>query len=260
MAQYVQLGDVRTWYDEHGDGDPLVLMHGGLVDARWFEPNLIPLAEHFRVYTPERRGHGHTPDVDGPITYRLMADDTIAFLDAVLGGPADLVGHSDGAFVAMLVAIRRPDLVNRLVMISGGFDKSGEAAPDMEFDVDQVVQFLGTAYGEVSPDGEAHFPVVVAKIGELMKKEPHIDIAELARIGHRTLVMFSDDDLVTLQHAVEMFEALPNAELAVVPGTSHFLTQEKPHLVNALVMDFLTNDPVATVAPIRRAPRPEGEP
>lgn len=256
MAQYVQTGPVRTWYDEHGDGESLVLLHGGLVDARWFEPNLAPLAERFHVYTPERRGHGHTADVEGPITYQVMADDTIAFLDAVLGGPSDLVGHSDGAFVAMLVAIQRPDLVNRLVMISGGFDKSGEAAPDAEFDVDQVVQFLGTAYGEVSPDGEAHFPVVVAKIGELMKNEPHIDVAELSRIGHRTLVMFSDDDLVTLQHAVEMFEALPNAELAVVPGTSHFLTQEKPHLVNALVLDFLTNEPVPTVAPIRRAPTP----
>jgi pimeloyl-ACP methyl ester carboxylesterase len=89
-----------------------------------------------------------------------------------------------------------------------------------------------------------------------MKKEPHIDVAELARIGHRTLVMFSDDDLVTLQHAVEMFEALPNAEFAVVPGTSHFLTQEKPHLVNALLLDFLTREPVDLVAPIRRAPRP----
>jgi pimeloyl-ACP methyl ester carboxylesterase len=256
MAEYVQTGAVRTWYDEHGDGDPLVLMHGGLVDARWFTPNLDPLAEHFHVYTPERRGHGHTPDVEGPITYQLMADDTIAFLDAVIDGPADLVGHSDGAFVAMLVAMQRPDLVNRLVLISGGFDKSGEAAPDMEFDVAEVVQFLGGAYGEVSPDGEAHFPVVVAKIGELMKEEPRMDVSELSRVPHRTLVMFSDDDLMTLHHAVEMFEALPDAELAVVPGTSHFLTQEKPHLVNALVLDFLTNDPVPTVAPIRRAPPP----
>ena len=256
MAEYVQTGAVRTWYDEHGAGDPLVLLHGGLVDARWFAPNLEPLAERFHVYTPERRGHGHTPDVEGPITYRVMADDTIAFLDAVLDGPADLVGHSDGAFVAMLVAMQRPELVNRLVMISGGFDKSGEADPAADFDVDEVVQFLGGAYGEVSPDGEAHFPVVVAKIAELMKKEPRMDVAELARIGHRSLVMFSDDDLMTLQHEVEMFEALPNAELAVVPGTSHFLTQEKPHLVNALLLDFLTNDPIATVAPIRRAPRP----
>jgi pimeloyl-ACP methyl ester carboxylesterase len=231
-------------------------MHGGLVDARWFEPNLTPLAERFHVYTPERRGHGHTPDVDGPITYQLMADDTIAFLDRVVGRSADLVGHSDGAVVALLVAMQRPDLVNRLVMISGGFDKSGEAVPDMEFDVDQVVQFLGGAYAEVSPDGAEHFPEVVAKIGELMKHEPHIDVAELSKVTSRSLVMFSDDDLMTLTHAVAMFDALPNAEFAVVPGTSHFLTQEKPHLVNALVLDFLTNEPVPTVAPIRRALRP----
>jgi pimeloyl-ACP methyl ester carboxylesterase len=253
MATYVQTGAVNTWYDERGDGDPLVLLHGGVVDSRFFEPNLEPLAERFHVYLPERRGHGHTADVDGPITYQLMADDTIAFLDAVLGGPADLVGHSDGAFVAMLVAIQRPDLVNRLVMISGGFDKSGEANPDAEFDADEVVRFVGKAYGEVSPDGEAHFPVVVAKIGELMKNEPHLDIAELGRISARSLVMFADDDLMTLQHAVQMFEAIPGAEFAVVPGTSHFLTQEKPHLVNAILLDFLTNDPVQTVAPVRRA-------
>jgi len=253
MATYVQTGAVSTWYDERGDGDPLVLLHGGLLDARFFEPNVGPLAERFHVYLPERRGQGHTADVDGPITYRLMADDTIAFLEAVVGGPADLVGHSDGAFVAMLVAILRPDLVRRLVMISGGFDKSGEAIPDMGFDVDQVVGFLGKSYGEVSPDGEAHFPVVVAKIAELVKNEPHLDIAELGGISARSLVMFADDDVMTLEHAVRMFDALPNAELAVVPGTSHFLTQEKPHLVNAIVLDFLTNDPVPTVAPVRRA-------
>ena len=256
MAQYVELGGVRTWYDEHGDGEPLVLMHGGLVDSRFLEPNLPPLAERFHVYTPDRRGHGHTPDVDGPITYQLMADDTIAFLDKVIGRPADLVAHSDGSLVALLVAMQRPDLVHRLVLISGGFDKSGEAAPDVEFDTDAVVQFLGGAYGEVSPDGEAHFPVVVGKIAEMSRNEPHLDPADLTKVTQRSLVMFSDDDLMTLQHAVAMFDALPNAEFAVVPGTSHFLTQEKPHLVNMLVLDFLTNDPVPVVAPIRRAPRP----
>src|SRR5881392_4003936 len=84
MADYVQLGDVSTWYDEQGEGEPLVLMHGGLVDARFFDKNIGPLVERFRVFTPERRGHGHTPDVEGPITYDLMAQDTIAFLDAVV--------------------------------------------------------------------------------------------------------------------------------------------------------------------------------
>jgi pimeloyl-ACP methyl ester carboxylesterase len=254
MATYVQLGDVNTWYDEHGAGDPLVLMHGGLVDARFFAPNVGALAEHFHVYTPERRGHGHTPDVDGPISYQLMADDTIAFLETVVGEPVDLVGHSDGAFTAMLVAMQRPELVKRLVLISGGFNKGGEAMPDMEWDVDQIFEFLGPTYGEVSPDGIDHFKVVATKIGAMAEKEPNLQASDLAGVPQRTLVMFSDDDLVTMTHVVDTYDALPNAELAVVPGTSHFLTQEKPALVNALVLDFLTNEPVPTVAAIRRAP------
>jgi pimeloyl-ACP methyl ester carboxylesterase len=256
MADYVQLGAVKTWYDERGSGDPLVLMHGGLVDSRFFEPNLGALAEWFRVYTPERRGHGHTPDVPGPITYQLMAHDTIAFLETVVGEPADLVGHSDGAFTAMLVAMQRPELVKRLVLISGGFNKKGEAAPDMEWNVDELARFLAPAYGEVSPDGEEHFKVVATKIGEMAAVEPNLEASDLAKVTVRTLVMFSDDDLMTMAHAVEMYEALPHAELAVVPGTSHFLTQEKPDQVNELVLDFLTNDPVQLVAPIRRAQPP----
>jgi pimeloyl-ACP methyl ester carboxylesterase len=258
MGTYVQTGDVRTWYADHGQGEPLVLLHGGLVDARFFEPNLDALADHFHVYIPERRGHGHTPDVEGPITYQLMADDTSAFLDAVVGEPADLVGHSDGAFVAMLVARQRPELVKRLVMISGGYNKSGAAQPDVELDVDQLTAYLGKAYGEVSPDGEAHFPIVAAKIAELSKTEPNLEVSALAQVKQRSLVMFADDDLMTLTHAIEMYDALAHAELAIVPGTSHFLMSEKPHLVNAIIMDFLTRDPVPTVAPIRRAPRPEG--
>ena len=255
---YVQLGDVKTWYDEHGAGEPLVLMHGGLVDARFFAPNIDALAEHFHVYTPERRGHGHTPDVDGPIAYQLMADDTIAFLETVVGEPADVVGHSDGAFVAMLVAMQRPELVKRLVMISGGFSKEVEAAPDAEWDVDQIFEFLGPSYGEVSPDGIDHFKVVATKVGEMAAKEPYLQASELANVPQRTLVMFSDDDLVTMTHAVDTYEALPNAEFAIVPGTSHFLTQEKPALVNARVLDFLTNELVPTVAPIRRAAAGQG--
>jgi pimeloyl-ACP methyl ester carboxylesterase len=260
MATYVQLGAVKTWYDEHGGGEPLVLLHGGLVDARWFEPNLPALAEHFHVYTPERRGHGHTPDVEGPITYQLMAEDTIAFLETVVGQAADLVGHSDGAVVAMLVAIARPELVKRLVMISGGFNKRGDAAPDAEWNVDQIAEFLGPAYGQVSPDGIGHFKVVATKIGAMAAVEPNLQASELAKLAQRSLVVFSDDDLVTPQHMVDMYAALPNAELAIVPGTSHFLTQEKPELVNKIVVDFLTKEPVATVAPIRRAPKPQGSP
>jgi len=86
-----------------------------------------------------------------------MADETIAFLETVVGEPADLVGHSNGALAAMLVGMQRPELVKRLVLMSCGFNKSGESVPDAEWNVDQIFEFLGPSYGEVSPDPIDHF-------------------------------------------------------------------------------------------------------
>jgi pimeloyl-ACP methyl ester carboxylesterase len=123
MSGYVQLGQVRTWYEVQGDGEPLALLHPGGADARAWAPNLPAIAERFRTYTPERRGHGRTPDVEGPISYDLMVQDTISFLEAVVGEPVHLVGNSGGANVALLVALRRPDLIRRLVLISGVFHR-----------------------------------------------------------------------------------------------------------------------------------------
>ena len=93
----VQIGEVNTWYDVHGEGEPLVLLHPGGADSRAWERNLDALAEHFRVYTPDRRGHGRTPDVAGPIGFEQMARDTVAFIEQVVGEPAHVVGCSDGA-------------------------------------------------------------------------------------------------------------------------------------------------------------------
>jgi pimeloyl-ACP methyl ester carboxylesterase len=259
MAQYVLLGEVRTWYDQRGKGEPLLLMHGGLVDARFFDKNVGALAERFQVFLPERRGQGHTPDVDGPITYETMARDTIAFLETVVGGPAHLVGHSDGAVTAMLAAMRRPELVRRLVLVSGGFHHDGLMPGMDEIDVDQVTDYLADAYAEVSPDGRDHFRVVAEKIARLGAEEPTLDRSELGAISSRTLVMFGDDDLVTLEHVIAMYGAIPGSELAIVPGTSHFLLQEKPALCNAIILEFLTTEPVPTVAPIRRAANRQGD-
>lgn len=253
MAGYVELPSVRTWYDEHGEGDALVLLHGGAVDARFFEKNIDALAARFHVFTPERRGHGHTPDVEGPITYDLMAQDTIEFVEAVLDGPAHLVGHSDGAVVALLIAVRRPDLVRRLVLISGGFHRDGLVPGAEQIDVDEVVKGFGATYGEVSPDGEEHYPVVVEKIAQMALREPTMTAADLSGVTSRTLVMASDDDIITLEHTLALYRGIRNAELAVVPGTSHFLVQEKPELCNAVVVDFLTTEPLPTVAPMRRS-------
>jgi pimeloyl-ACP methyl ester carboxylesterase len=117
-----------------------------------------------------------------------------------------------------------------------------------------VVEFLGSSYGEVSPDGEEHLRVVVEKINEMAAREPALEQSELAKVESRTLVMFGDDDLMSVEHMNATYEGIPDSELAIVPGTSHFLLEEKPALCNRIIVDFLTTEPVPTVAPIRRRP------
>jgi pimeloyl-ACP methyl ester carboxylesterase len=252
MPKYVRLGDVRTWYDEHGEGVPLVLLHPGGADARGWAPNLEALAAHFHVFTPERRGHGRTPDVEGPITYELMARDMIAFVEDVVDGPAHLVGMSAGASVALLVALRRPELARRVVLISGVFHRDGwiPRAIDPDAGPPEVLQ---RGYAELSPDGPDHYPIVAAKLTRTNWEEPTLAVSDLSDVTSRTLVMLGDDDEVTLEHAIEMYRGLPDAELAVVPGTSHGLLHEKPALCNSILVDFLTIDAVPTIAPVRRA-------
>ena len=117
VRDYVDAGGVHTYYEAQGAGDPVVLLHGGMCTIETWGAQVPAFVERYRVYLPERRGHGRTPDVEGPMTYAGMAEDTIAFLDALAIGPAHLVGWSDGALVGLLVAMRRPDLVRKLVLI-----------------------------------------------------------------------------------------------------------------------------------------------
>jgi pimeloyl-ACP methyl ester carboxylesterase len=256
MGEYAELTSGSVWYEEQGRGEPLVVIHGGAVDSRFFNQNVGAFAERFRVIATDLWGHGRTADREGPFSYESFARDISELIERVAGGPAHVLGHSVGSVVALTVAMRRPDLVRKLVQVSGGFHH--EAEVKMEgMGIDQMVEgtvaFLGASYGEVSPDGEDHFAVVVRKDFELSDREPAYSAQEIGAIKHRTLVMAADDDITTLEHQLEFYRALPNGEMAVVPGTSHFLLQEKPALCNAIILDFLINDPVPTVAPMRRA-------
>jgi pimeloyl-ACP methyl ester carboxylesterase len=252
MTGYVQLGGVRTWFAEYGEGEPVVLVHPGGTDSRAWTPNLDTFSARFRVFAPDRRGHGRTPDIEGPITYELMAQDMIAFLQTTVGQAAHLVGRSDGAIVALLVALHRPDLVRRMVLVSGVFHHDGWAPGVLDAD-DATTAFLAASYGEVSPDGPGHYPVVAAKTHRMHAQEPTLLVSDLNTLRNRTLVMVGDDDEVRLEHAIAMYRNLPDAELAVVPGTSHGLLNEKPPLCHTIIIDFLTTEPVSTIAPLRRA-------
>jgi len=129
--------------------------------AETFDAQTAALAEHYGVYVPERRGHGRTPDVPGPLTYEHHGADTIAFLEAIDVGPVDLVGWSDGAAIAMLVAWRRPDLLRRLVYIGQNLTVDG-LRPAFRamlggLGVEHLPPMLAELYAAVSPDGPEHF-------------------------------------------------------------------------------------------------------
>ena len=177
--------------------------------------------------------------------------DTVAFIDTVVGGPARLLGCSDGAIVALTVAARRPDLVERLAFVAGVFHRDGWEAGVLDGD---PPEFLRENYAELSPNGPDHYDVVVDKLAQMHVDEPLFTATDLSSIGCRTLVMVGDDDEVRLEHAVEMYRSLAHGELAVVPGTSHGLLVEKPELCNTLLREFFTKDAAEAFAPIRRRP------
>jgi pimeloyl-ACP methyl ester carboxylesterase len=250
MSEYIDVNGVHTWYDDRGDGEPLVLLHGGLTDSRDFDGNLGMLADRFRLLLPDRRGHGRTPDVPGPLSVEAMAGDTAAFIEKLAGGPVRVVGYSAGAIVALWLATRRPDLIRKLVLISGAFDPDGMILRPTAGGPPPPP--LLARYAEVSPDGPGHFAVVIAKVVEAANR-PGLNPADLSAVTCPTLVIAADDDIVTLDHTVELYRAVPDAQLAIVPNASHLLLHEKPDQVTALVADFLTTEASPTMMPIRRA-------
>jgi len=246
---YIDVAGMQIWHEVTGDGDPLVLLHGGFASASsFFEQTPVLAGAGYQVYVPERRAHGHTPDVDGPITYSLMADDTIAYLETAVQAPAHLIGWSDGAVVALLVALRRPELVKRMVLIGQYYNSSGKTEDpltDELLNLDaEVTGFLREMYTAESPDGPGHFPVVHAKMVQMFRTEPELDFESLRAVQTPTLVVQGDRDEVTVEHSQAVADTLANGRLAVLPGT-HLLPLESPDVVNALLISYLRGDPPA---------------
>ena len=170
-----------------------------------------------------------------------MAADTLAFLERVVGGPASLLGHSDGAVVALLAALRCRTW-------SGGSSSApacsttpaGPRGPST-WTAAATTAFFAAFWGAVAPDGPAHFPVVVAKLDRTHREEPTLTPADLAGYPGPALLMAGDgDDEIPLAHTLALRAGLPDAQLAVVPGTGHGFLGDKPDLCNRIVIDFLT--------------------
>ena len=236
---YAEVNGLRMYYEIHGAGPPLVLLHGAYQTIDGMGPILPGLAETRRVIAVELQGHGRTADVvDRPITYEGMADDVAALLRHLGIERADVFGYSMGGGVALQLAIRHPGSLRKLVCSSASYTSEG-MQPQLHEMIPSITpeMFAGSpleaAYLKVAPNPE-HFPMLVEKLKRLDMTPFAWPADDIRGIAAPTLLVVGDSDVVRLEHAVEMFRllggggmgdlaGLPDSQLLVLPGTSHFM-------------------------------------
>jgi pimeloyl-ACP methyl ester carboxylesterase len=252
----IDIDGLSVFYEIEGDGESIVLLHGGLADNSTWAAQFSGLSPYRQVVAPERQAQGHTPDRSGPLTYQAMTDQTISFLVALGLGPVDLLGWSDGGMVGTLIAAQRPELVRTLTVTGSGFSSTGYVPGAMDALVelspgDENMEMFAAMYAQASPDGPDHFPEVWEKV-RTMWAEAYDWTAQVRQISAPTLVIVGDDDYISVEHAQQFSRVVEHGQLAVVPGASHLVPMEKPDLFNQLVLEFTANPNPETMMPLWR--------
>jgi len=252
---YAPVNGLEMYYEIHGSGEPLVLLHGAYGAIGLWGPILTTLAENHQVIAVELQGHGHTADIDRPFNYEQFADDVAALMDHLTIVQADIVGYSMGGTTGLQVAIRHPELVRKLVTIAANYRKDGyypEVLAGLGALTPEV--FAGTPEEEVylrTAPNPADFPVLVEKHNELDTMEFAFPDEDMRSITVPAQLLFGDSDIVRLDHAVNMyhllgggvpgdFVGLPAAQLAILPGTTHLtIVSERTDQLLAMIEAFL---------------------
>ena len=258
---YVDVGALGLYCERHGDGHPLVLLHGAFGTIESSFAGLLPaLARHFEVIAVELQGHGRTRDTSRPLTYQDMAAD-LAVLLAALGIPrAHVAGYSMGGAVAVQLALDHPGLVGRLVFFGGASFAPDGIYPEYtaSFESFDPHQLDGSrwheAYRRVAPDPGAWTSLVV-KLNELDRSgEPSWPRARLEALAAPALLIIGDSDVVRPEHTVQMYRLLGGgvpggptgqAQLALLPGTSHEDILDRVEWLSSMITPFLAPAPSA---------------
>jgi pimeloyl-ACP methyl ester carboxylesterase len=260
IGAYAEVNGLNLYYETHGEGRPMILLHGGLGSGEMFGPILPTLADKHQVIAVDLQGHGRTADIDRPIDMRLMADDIAALIDHLGLDRPDLVGYSLGGGVAFFTASKYPEKVGKLV-IAAAYFRWDAAYPELRAQQGQVsaaaAEFMKDTpmyelYQRVAPRPE-DFPKLLDKIGESMKKD--FDFSEeLRTLQVPTMLVCADADMAPPSHYAEAFKLLDGGlrdggwmgegrpkgghALAVLPGLTHYDMALSP-LLAAVVLSFL---------------------
>ena len=251
MGNYISLRGHQIWNLEWPDnGDAVVLLHGGLSATEDWDKYVLPAVEGFHVFAYDRTGQGRTADQIGSLHFIFQTEEAIAYLEDVVKGPAHLIGWSDGGIIALMVALERPDLVRSIVAIGANYHHEHGGASVARWEISDKDR---QEHAERSPDKPEALDSKVARMWSIWNTEPTLSEEDLAKIQCPTLILASDDESFSFAHITSMYEAIPHGQLAIVPGTSHYVIKEKPELTQAIIKDFLSNlAPPITREPVRR--------
>jgi pimeloyl-ACP methyl ester carboxylesterase len=251
---YIEANGLEVYYEHSGEGEPLLLVHGGTATSQSWASHLPAFTEHFEVFTPDSRGHGRTDNPTGELGYRMMADDLASLIDA-LGLQRPLVlGYSDGGQIALELGLRYPGLARALVLGGTqfrfseayleavrsllGIAEGEELDPEkLEREQPDWVAYLREAHGHVY--GPEYWKAYVKQIAALWLRTLRYTPEDIAAVTDPVLLLVGDRDGVCTEESVELFRVLPNAELAVAPASDHSFIEAKAGIFDALALDFL---------------------
>lgn len=251
-GQFVEANGLSIYYEEYGEGLPLILLHGGTSTSTTWQPALRIFTPHFRVITPDSRAHGRTNNPSGTLSYAMMADDVAAFIHVLKLDRPLVYGYSDGGQIALELGMRYPNLCRALAVGAAWYKfshtyisslKSAGLVGPGEVDFQHIEHASPDWVDEMRSDhprpGEPdYWKILLTQISK-MWWEP-LDYAErdFQKITLPTLILLGDrDGIIELQQAVDMYRMIPNPELLVVPGATHFTADSD--LTHGFVLDFL---------------------
>ena len=253
MPEYLDVDGHQVYsYEWDNNGEAVVLLHGGLSQTSHWDSYILPaVADDFHAFAYDRTAHGFTGDREGSLHFEYQVKEAIAYLERIVKEPTHLIGFSDGAIIALIIAMQRPELVRSIISIGGNYHFSG-TLPMPPFD-GTVSAEDQEEYNRTSPDAPHTLLGKIKRMTDIWKSEPAIDKTDLAKIQCPVLVLAGDDDVIDHHHTVDLFEALHLGQLAIVPGASHIMMKDKPRITQALIADFLADlsHPV-TRMPMRR--------
>lgn len=253
---YAPVNGLQMYYEIHGAGDPLVLLHGGLETIAFsLGGALLPsLAETRQVIAIEQQGHGHTADIDRPLTYERLVEDTAALLRYLEIADADVFGYSMGGIAALGLATRHPDLVRRLVIVAAPYNNGGMRPENLAGMQSLTPEALAgspqeSAYLRAAPN-PGDWPVLLAKMGPLQRDFTGWPAEAIRAIAAPTLFVFGDSDAIPLEHAVDLFRlrggdvngdfaGVPASRLAILPGTTHIGMMDRADQLLLIVSAYL---------------------